>query len=139
MYGHHRDLHGLTHSFPTRRSSDLGWPTRALWCRPRHRPRSRSAVSCCARSSRGGPTSTPCSATTMMSPSALFSSANGLVSPCQSAWVSPASTTSRCRPPPSQIGRAHVCTPVTNAHLVCRLLLEKQTTPDRPPTSTPTT
>src|SRR3546814_6811972 len=25
-----------------------------------------------------------------------------------------------------QIGRAHVCTPVTNAHLVCRLLLEKQ-------------
>src|SRR3546814_1285643 len=26
---------------------------------------------------------------------------------------------------PRQIGRAHVCTPVTNAHLVCRLLLEK--------------
>src|SRR3546814_7802202 len=25
-----------------------------------------------------------------------------------------------------QIGRAHVCTPVTNAHLVCRLLLAKQ-------------
>src|SRR3546814_9742874 len=25
-----------------------------------------------------------------------------------------------------QIGRAHVCTPVTNAQLVCRLLLEKQ-------------
>src|SRR3546814_8075571 len=24
-----------------------------------------------------------------------------------------------------QIGRAHVCTPVTNAHLVCRILLEK--------------
>src|SRR3546814_8473307 len=24
-----------------------------------------------------------------------------------------------------QIGRAHVCTPVTNAHHVCRLLLEK--------------
>src|SRR3546814_10721223 len=23
------------------------------------------------------------------------------------------------------IGRAHVCTPVTNAHLVCRLLLEQ--------------
>src|SRR3546814_8515641 len=23
-----------------------------------------------------------------------------------------------------QIGRAHICTPVTNAHLVCRLLLE---------------
>src|SRR3546814_3737909 len=25
-----------------------------------------------------------------------------------------------------QIGRAHVCTPVINAHLVCRLLLEKK-------------
>src|SRR3546814_5971812 len=25
-----------------------------------------------------------------------------------------------------QIGRAHVCTPVTNAHLVCRLPLEKK-------------
>src|SRR3546814_7710072 len=25
-----------------------------------------------------------------------------------------------------QIGRAHVCTPVTNAHLVCRLLLENK-------------
>src|SRR3546814_4522345 len=31
------------------------------------------------------------------------------------------------RPNPSfQIGRAHVRTPVTNAHLVCRLLLEKK-------------
>src|SRR3546814_5479433 len=28
----------------------------------------------------------------------------------------------------SQIGRAHVSTPVTNAHLVCRLLLEKKNT-----------
>src|SRR3546814_4922394 len=26
----------------------------------------------------------------------------------------------------SEIGRAHVCTPVTNAHLVCSLLLEKK-------------
>src|SRR3546814_4061026 len=26
-----------------------------------------------------------------------------------------------------EIGRAHVCTPVTNAHLVCRHLLEKKT------------
>src|SRR3546814_1030061 len=30
------------------------------------------------------------------------------------------------RPPLIQIGRAHVCTPVTNAHLVCRLLLAKK-------------
>src|SRR3546814_9226343 len=29
-------------------------------------------------------------------------------------------------PRSAEIGRAHVCTPVTNAHLVCRLLLEKQ-------------
>src|SRR3546814_4896053 len=28
----------------------------------------------------------------------------------------------------AEIGRAHVCTPVTTAHLVCRLLLEKQKT-----------
>src|SRR3546814_5464454 len=28
----------------------------------------------------------------------------------------------------SEIGRAHVLTPVTNAHLVCRLLLEKKKT-----------
>src|SRR3546814_6718544 len=27
-----------------------------------------------------------------------------------------------------QIGRAHVCTPVTHSHLVCRLLLEKTKT-----------
>src|SRR3546814_6054083 len=27
-----------------------------------------------------------------------------------------------------EIGRAHVCTPVTTAHLVCRLLLEKTKT-----------
>src|SRR3546814_10685194 len=27
---------------------------------------------------------------------------------------------------PPKIGRAHVCTPVTNAHIVCRLLLEKK-------------
>src|SRR3546814_10863191 len=30
------------------------------------------------------------------------------------------------RRPPRQIGRAHVGTPVTNAHLVCRLLLENK-------------
>src|SRR3546814_4577598 len=29
---------------------------------------------------------------------------------------------------PGKIGRAHVCTPVTHAHLVCRLPLEKKTT-----------
>src|SRR3546814_3204375 len=29
---------------------------------------------------------------------------------------------------PAEIGRAHVRTPVTNAHLVCRLLVEKKNT-----------
>src|SRR3546814_9437594 len=28
---------------------------------------------------------------------------------------------------PGEIGRAHVCTPVTNAHIVCRLMPEKKT------------
>src|SRR3546814_9894858 len=30
-YGDHRDLHVLTHSFPTRRSSDLAWGLTAHW------------------------------------------------------------------------------------------------------------
>src|SRR3546814_10718793 len=38
---------------------------------------------------------------------------------CATAWLD--SSAARM-----QIGRAHVCTPVTNAHLVCRLLLEKK-------------
>src|SRR3546814_10477913 len=46
------------------------------------------------------------------------------------AWVLPAPPTPRCCGDAGaqairEIGRAHVCTPVTNAHLVCRLLLEK--------------
>src|SRR3546814_1982207 len=36
---------------------------------------------------------------------------------------------SRCR----KIGRAHVCTPVTNAHLVCRPLLDNNNHPPLPP------
>src|SRR3546814_5148223 len=36
-----------------------------------------------------------------------------------------------------EIGRAHVCTPVTNAQLVCRLLIEQKKT--QPPTQTQTT
>src|SRR3546814_3232395 len=37
---------------------------------------------------------------------------------------------------PGKIGRAHVLTPVTNAHLVCSLLLEKKKH-YKPPTTTP--
>src|SRR3546814_9503532 len=35
-------------------------------------------------------------------------------------------TRSRSEEHTSELGRAHVCTPVTNAHLVCRLHLEKK-------------
>src|SRR3546814_5695488 len=38
----------------------------------------------------------------------------------------------------TQIGRAHVGTPVTNAHLVCRLLLEKKKTNKKIKTKTTT-
>src|SRR3546814_7241673 len=41
---------------------------------------------------------------------------SAFAAPCQHQSVSPI----------AEIGRAHVCTPVTNAHLVCRLLLEQQ-------------
>src|SRR3546814_7514522 len=37
---------------------------------------------------------------------------------------------------PEEIGRAHVWTPVPNAHLVCRLLLEKQKNIRKTPTNT---
>src|SRR3546814_5121779 len=38
---------------------------------------------------------------------------------------------------PLQIGRAHVCTPVTNAHLVCRLLLDHKTAASVPTVQQP--
>src|SRR3546814_6462352 len=48
------------------------------------------------------------------------------------AVASEASSTGAYR----ETGRAHVCTPVTNAHIVCRLLLEK-TKPHQPETNDP--
>src|SRR3546814_10335035 len=41
--------------------------------------------------------------------------------------------------PDGEIGRAHVCTPVPTAHLVCRLLLEKNTQRHRTNTVRPRT
>src|SRR3546814_5875106 len=38
-------------------------------------------------------------------------------------------TRSRISQEALEIGRAHVCTPVTNAHLVCRILLEQKKKP----------
>src|SRR3546814_8216805 len=37
----------------------------------------------------------------------------------------------------AEIGRAHVCTPVTNAHPVCRLLFEKKRSTRRQPNNDP--
>src|SRR3546814_6270093 len=39
-----------------------------------------------------------------------------------------ASATAASTSAPNEIGRAHVCNPVTNTHLVCRLMLEKKNT-----------
>src|SRR3546814_3809066 len=44
------------------------------------------------------------------------------------ARLPPAGSAVRGLPMRPEIGRAHVCTPVTNAHLVCRLLLVKNKT-----------
>src|SRR3546814_8508788 len=50
----------------------------------------------------------------------------------QRSWVDMFVLARLCReqvlPRPNQIGRAHVGTPVTNARIVCRLMLEKKTT-----------
>src|SRR6056297_3867908 len=48
-YGDHRDLHVLTHSFPTRRSSDLSRPRRKS--RPRFSPQSDTCAQRTARRS----------------------------------------------------------------------------------------
>src|SRR3546814_12775780 len=56
-YGDHRDLHVLTHSFPTRRSSDLP-PPRAAACR---RPRSAGRHRCAAPTAAPRTTPNSCS------------------------------------------------------------------------------
>src|SRR3546814_2661443 len=80
--GDHRDLHVLTHSFPTRRSSDL-FPTYR-------------------KVREAGPV---------------------FIDPV-TGWyfVTDYELVRKL----TEIGRAHVCTPVTNANLVCRLLPEKK-------------
>src|SRR3546814_10460799 len=48
--------------------------------------------------------------------------------PDQALWVARIADAIDAESAPVQIGRAHVCTPVTNAHLVCRLPLENKNT-----------
>src|SRR3546814_1764988 len=45
---------------------------------------------------------------------------------CGSGPVGIAAPAAELHPICEEIGSAHVCTPVTNAHLVCRLMLQKK-------------
>src|SRR3546814_9100954 len=107
LYGDHPDLHLLTNSFPTLRSSDL--------------------TGCTDR--RGGdPAASPC-----LTYEIVFLVWNYCCyGPCGEDANAPSRKYADApnRAPHHagrrQIGRAHVCTPVTNAHLVCRLLLDKK-------------
>src|SRR3546814_7270465 len=105
-YGDHRHLHVLTHSFPTRRASDLQDPP-------------------------VGPRPDPLTA----APKPDLLEERDLLVVARCGFV-PDAPLLRCRRLARlgscsthclEIGRAHVCTPVTNAHHVCRLLLEKKT------------
>src|SRR3546814_8430332 len=108
----------MTHSFPTRRSSDLGRnPARAV--RPdRGRERARRRLpdrifldGLCRLLARR-----------ICQRAADVRIERGAVLGRLPAAAQPAVPLHR------EIGRAHVCTPVTNAHLVCRLLLENKKT-----------
>src|SRR3546814_7650753 len=51
---------------------------------------------------------------------------DGMLRLTMSVVSRPGARSGGCTPDGVEIGRAHVGTPVTNAHLVCRLLLEKK-------------
>src|SRR3546814_16955376 len=87
LYGAHRDLPVLTHSFPTRRSSDLAGLAKVYPFPSKESPmRLRPAA--------------------LLAPLVLLT-----------ALASPKPGRRKLNPP-KQIGRAHVRTTVTNAHLV---------------------
>src|SRR3546814_9928891 len=73
----------------------------------------------------------PCLAATILLARSLYEDSgerrrfHWLLPDADQAWImlAPALLFVLCRCCPRKIGRAHVCTPVTNAHLVCRLLL----------------
>src|SRR3546814_5065773 len=103
----HRDIHVLAHSFPARRSSDLPCPVGRLRWSPRWNspPRQRPPPSFRAARRRMSDL-----------PIVGFDSA--------SAFLRAMANYLRGKDFPAQIGREHVCTPVINANLICRLLLE---------------
>src|SRR3546814_10710010 len=122
--GYHRALHVLTHSFPPRRSSDLTLHLRHperlalcvllqmsikldiyLTCILRDLLHRRRAVVL--------PVIIPATIATLDWSLPVFE-------------IDDENAIFRDDDNINQIGRAHVCTPVTNAHLVCRLLLEKK-------------
>src|SRR3546814_7160420 len=100
--GDPRVLHVLTHSFPTRRASDL-----------------RDVIAAALRAR------VPGMPVISDEDERRAYESDGLTAYRQPplAVVLPGSTEEVST---VQIGRAHVRTPVTNAHLVCRLLLEKK-------------
>src|SRR3546814_2971636 len=107
MYRDHRDLHVLTHSFPTRRSSEL----EALL--------DRSIGQVVSAANAGALDQRIDTAALDGVAAKIGQQINTLLDTMGEAINSIQTTVA------GQIGRAHVCTPVTNAHLVCRLLLEQ--------------
>src|SRR3546814_1754084 len=83
----------------------------------------RSPACCRATSARARATS-PSRSAVPAGATARFSWLNGWLPGSARAAGLPDLPTATSR----EIGRAHVCTPVTNAHLVCRLLLETNKT-----------
>src|SRR3546814_4301263 len=60
-------------------------------------------------------------------PCSTVSTARRSMNPSSFSATSPRAQPFKLPQAGTEIGRAHVCTPVNNAHLVCRLLPEKKT------------
>src|SRR3546814_10647117 len=117
----HRYIHGLTHSFPTRLSSDLINTAQDL--------QGRVPSLVISPTSQMRNTESP----TIRGQGAQFGAGPGVVIYMAEVPL-PSDPVANNQGGPGkfldlsnlQIGREHVGTPVTNAHLVCRLLLEKK-------------
>src|SRR3546814_12968300 len=100
-YGYHLDLHVRSHPFPTRRTSDLSGANGAVLGQ-----RAADRSDACGGAGHAGGLAAP----------SLLSRHDPIFLDDRDAHRATRSA--------GEIGRAHVCTPVTNAHLVCRLLRE---------------